>query len=280
MTTRAKGTERATAAVRQKRVPAVANALALLDALAAGENEPRTLSELARTTSMNVSTCFNILKTLEDGQVVAFDPSTKTYRLGLRLAELGAVVDEQRQSARLVMEEVRHISEVLDLGCFLMARNEREEFVVLDKVESPNQIRVTIDVGATFPPTGAVAAKAWFAWAPEDDVADLVRRYGLADYTAHSITDAAAFSEDLAAVRQLGYSTSVGEYYPDHNAVAAAAYGWNRRPQLLFVVVGRAAQLSGAELAHAGGEVAAAAVRATKLLGGRHPGAVRSEEEL
>jgi DNA-binding IclR family transcriptional regulator len=264
---------------RQKRVPAVANALALLEALRVAGNEPRSLSELARTTSMNVSTCFNILKTLEDRHVVTFDPSTKTYRLGLYLAELGALVDEQRQSARLAMEEARRISDALDLGCFLMSRNDRDEFVVLDKVESPNPIRVTIDVGAAFPPTGAVAAKAWFAWASDEAVANLVERYGLADFTAHSITDAEAFRHDLETVRRLGYSTSVGEYYPDHNAVGAAVYAWDHEPQLLFVVVGTTGQLSGVELERAGAEVAAAAARATKSIGGRHPGSMPTEED-
>lgn len=259
-------------AAPQKRVPAVANALAILELFRAGRNEPRTLSDIARSTSMNVSTCFNILKTLEDGQVIAFDPSTKTYRLGLYLAELGALVDEQRQAARLVMEEARRAIQVIGLGCFLMTLSDREEFVVLDKVDSRNPIRVTIDVGATFPATGAVAAKAWFAWADDEVIADLIERHGLPGYTARSITDAEAFHDELAAVRERGYSTSVSEYYPDHNAVAAPIFGWDHRPQFLFVAVGTSGQLAGAELHRVGEEIVAAAERATKRIGGRHPG--------
>lgn len=177
----------------QKRVPAVTNAVAVLEFLRVRDNEPQTLSDIARATSINMSTCFNILKTLEDGQILAFDPSTKTYRLGLYLAELGALVDEQRQAARLVMEEIRRVIDIIGLGCFLMTMNHREEFVVLDKIDSSHPIRVTIDVGTRFPATGAVAAKAWFAWASDDVISDLIERHGLPGYTARSITDAEAF---------------------------------------------------------------------------------------
>lgn len=255
----------------QKRVPAVANALAILDFFRSQGNEPTSLSEVARATSMNVSTCFNILKTLEDGQAIAFDPSTKTYRLGLYFAELGALVDGQRQSARLVMEEVRRVADAVGLGCFLMTMNDREQFVVLDKVDSSHPIRVTIDVGATFPPTGAVAVKAWFAWASDETIADLIERHGLPGFTAQSITDPQVFHDELAVVRERGYATSVSEYYPDHNAVAAAVYGWDHAPHFLLVVVGTAGQLSDTTLPAVGDEVVAAAERATKRIGGRHP---------
>jgi IclR family acetate operon transcriptional repressor len=255
----------------KKRVPAVANALAILEHLHATGNEPLSLSEIARATAMNVSTCFNILKTLEDGHVIAFDPASKTYQLGLHLAELGAVVDQQRQGARLAMEEVRRVADILGTGCFLMTFTDRERFVVLDKADSKRPIRVTIDVGAAFPATGAVAAKAWFAWASDEEIDDLIERHGLPGFTEHSITDARQFHRELAAVRERGYSTSIAEYYPDHNAVAATVFDRDGRPQFLFVVVGTTSQLSGEDLDHAGREVAVATERATKRLGGRHP---------
>jgi DNA-binding IclR family transcriptional regulator len=253
-----------------KRVPAVQNALAILDFLSSTGNEPKTVSEIARSTRLNVSTCFNIMKTLEDGLVIAFDPERKTYRLGLRLVELGAMVDSRRQESQLVIEEARRVSDTLGLGCFLMGLD-RESFVVLDKVESRHPIRVTIDRGATFPLTGAVAAKAWFAWASDESIEDLVDRHELPHRTERSITDVREFLGELAITRERGYSTSLGEYYPGHNAVAAAVYGFDGLPRLLLVVVGADNELAGEDMTRAGEEVSAAAERATKRIGGRHP---------
>lgn len=255
----------------QKRVPAVQNALAILELLRVGRNEPQSLSAIARATGINTSTCFNILKTLESGNVVSFHANTKTYQLGLYLAELGLLVDEDRESRELAMDEARVISDSIGLGCFLMTLNDREAFVVLDKIDSRQPIRVTIDVGASFPATGAVAAKAWYAWEPPDVAEDMIGRYGLPGHTVHSITDAEIFRHELERVRERGYSTSVEEYYPGHNSVAAPVFGRDGRPKFLFVVVGTVHLLNGQEMARVGREITKAAERATERLGGKPP---------
>lgn len=256
-----------------KRVPAVRNALAILEFLCDTGNEPRTVSEIARGAELNVSTCFTILKTLEDAQVIAFDPAQKTYRLGLRLVEFAAVIDGQEQAMRLVLEEARGIARTVGLGCFVMGLDDKEQrnFVVLDKVESSNPIRLTIDRGARFPLTGAVAAKAWFAWSPPDVVTRIIEQYHLASHTERSITDVREFHAELARTRERNYSTSLGEYYPGHNAVAATVYGADASPRLLLVVVGADSRLDDVAIARVGEEVAAGAERATKRIGGKHP---------
>lgn len=254
-----------------KRVPAVQNALAILDLLASVGNDPRTLSEIAWAADLNGSTCFNILKTLQGGGLISFDPARKTYRLGLRLAELGALVDGRAEAAQLVLEEARRVAEQVALSCFLLGLDRGEAFIVLDKVESTRPIRVTIDAGARFPLTGAVAAKAWFAWASRAAVAELMERHDLPHRTERSITEPARFEAELATTRARGYSTSLGEYYPGHNAVSAAVFGADGAPCFLLVVVGTSDELAGAALARVGEEVSAAADRATKRIGGRHP---------
>lgn len=254
-----------------KSVPAVRNALAILEYLREAGNEPRTMSEIARATSINTSTCFNILRTLHVGGVLSLDPSTKTYRLGMYLAELGSLVDEQRERMHQVLAEARRVAASVGLGCFVMGRTERGEFIVLNKVDSSRPIHVTIDVGTTFPATGAVAVKAWLAWQPSDVVDAFLRTHGLPAYTSHSIVEPRDFSRDLERVRERGYATSVSEYYPDHNAVASPVFGIDALPRFLLVVVGTRSQLAGTVMARSGEETAQAAERATKRIAGRHP---------
>lgn len=256
-----------------KRVPAVQSALAVLEFLREGANAPRTVSEIARGAGLNVSTCFNILKTLEDGRVIAFDPAQKTYRLGLRLVELAGVVDVRAQAAQQVLEEARRIAGTVGLGCFLMGIDDRGDgaFVVLDKIESSHPVRVTIDRGARFPMTGAVAAKAWFAWSDPQVVARVMDEHELTRHTDRSITDVEVFEAELARTRERGYSTSIGEYYPGHNAVAAPVFGADGTPAFLLVVVAADSQLGEDTLAAVGEEVVAGAERATKRIGGRPP---------
>lgn len=255
----------------RKPVPAVQRVIAIFDYLRSVGGTPQSLSSIARGAQVNVSTCFNALKTLEAGHLIAFDPATKEYRLGLRLAELGALADVDRQSRRIALEEARRVSRALGLGCFVLEFTAHEEFIVRDKVDSLNRIRTTIDVGAAFPATGSLASKAWFAWAADAVVDDLLARHRLHAHTDRSVTSARAFKKELAAVRECGYATSEGEFYPDHNAVAAAIYGWDTAPHQVLVVVGTTSQLSGPELVRAGSEIAQAADNVTKRIDGTHP---------
>jgi DNA-binding IclR family transcriptional regulator len=255
----------------RKPVPAVQHVLEIFQYLQETGNKPQALSSIARGAGLNVSTCFNVLKTLLNGDLIAFDPATKEYQLGPRLAELGALVDVQRHSLQVALEEARQISIMVGLGCFVLALSEHEEFVVLDKVESRNRIRTTIDVGATFPAVGSLASKAWFAWQSTSVIDDIITRHDLRPYTKRSITSLDEFKEELAAVRKRGYATSEGEYYPDHNAVAAPVFGWDGKPQLLFIVVATTSKLCGPDLTRVGEQLCRAADSVTKKLNGRHP---------
>lgn len=255
----------------RKPVPAVQHVLEIFRYLQETGNKPQSLSRIARGAGLNVSTCFNVLKTLMNGHLIAFDATTKEYRLGVGLAELGAMVDVQRHTREVAIEEARRISNAVGLGCFLLALSEHEEFVVLDKVDSKNRIRTTIDVGATFPSTGSLASKAWFAWQSASVIDDIIARHDLHAYTERSITNAGEFKDELAAVRKRGYGISEGEYYPDHNAVAAPVFDWNGQPRLLFIVVGTTSQLSGPDLTRVGEQVCQAADNVTEKLNGRHP---------
>jgi hypothetical protein len=48
---------------------------------------------------------------------MAFDALAEEYRLGLELAEFGALVDVDNQSRRVALPETRRVSDELRLGC-------------------------------------------------------------------------------------------------------------------------------------------------------------------
>jgi DNA-binding IclR family transcriptional regulator len=68
-------------------VPAVAAAIRILRHLAVAP-APLGVTPLARALGLNTSTCFNILRTLAQGELVRFDADAKTYALDLGLVDL------------------------------------------------------------------------------------------------------------------------------------------------------------------------------------------------
>lgn len=252
-------------------VPAVQHATAIMRFFQQRSNEPATMTEIARSVGVNPSTCFNILKTLEGERLVAFDPSTKGYCLGLGLIELAASVDGQRQIIQTALDFARRLVDRTELACLVVRMAETEEFVVVDKVESRRPIKVTMSVGERFPANSSVLAKAYFAWLDDVAVDRMIERLGLPQYTTNSIVDGDQFKQHLAEVRRLGYAKSIAEYYPDHNALAAPIFDRYGQVTHLLVIVGFAFELPAERLEEYGEILRDTAEEVTKKVGGSYP---------
>ena len=247
------------------------HAVAILRFFEARSNEPASMTEIARGTSTNPSTCFNILKTLEGAGFIAFDETTKDYRLGRGLVDVAAAIDGDRQVVQTALEFAARLVDHTELVCFIVRMAETEEFVVVDKVESRRPIKVTVAVGERFPANSSVLAKAYFAWVDETAVDRMIDRLGLPEYAPKSIRRPAAFKKSLAEVRRRGFATSIGEYYPDHNALAAPIFDRYGKVSHLLVIVGFAFELPTERLEEYGELLRATAEEVTEKLGGSIP---------
>ncbi|MDR0359642.1 MAG: hypothetical protein LBJ87_09310, partial [bacterium] len=99
------------------------------------------------------------------------------------------------------------------------------EFLGVDKVDAPEGIRVTIDLGERFPLVVAAKGKAYLTQLPEREARKLLERHGLPAYTEHSITDVDTYLTELRSVRHRGWASSRREYYGGASAIAATLRG-------------------------------------------------------
>lgn len=254
-----------------KGVPSVRSAVAVLRYLHDRGNEPATMSQVARTLEMNGSTCFNILKTLEHERILNYDAATKTYELSHHLVELASVVDDHGHVVKVALQHATALVGEMELACLLVCRTDNDEFLVVDKVESSKPIKVTVAQGQRFPANSAVLAKAYYAWQPDEVVNDLLEQHGLPAYSVASITDIDVFKQVLEEVRVNGFAESRGEYWPDHNAIAAPIFGRDGRILYLFVTVGFVFELTDPVMQDYGRQLREAADRVTADIGGRRP---------
>jgi DNA-binding IclR family transcriptional regulator len=223
---------------RQAGVPAVRHTISIFEFLMERGNEPATMTEIAQALRMNPSTCFNIVKTLEAGDLLCRDGDTKRYQLGTGLRDLGAVVSDE--GAVLTTARTRALDFVrrYKLILLLCQKADDDSFMVLDKLRGRPDPRGTVAMGGRVPPNGAVLAKAYYAYRSEEEVDAMLELHGLPARTPMSITRVVEFKEELAEVRRRGYSMSLGEYEPDYNAVGAPVLAPNGSPVLLMVVTG------------------------------------------
>src|SRR5215211_3450070 len=163
-------------------IRSVERAVDLLFCLA-GRDGSRSLEQLAREIGCSKSTVHRLLGTLEGLGVVAVerDGHYRCYRLGPRVRELGREGWEQidlRQIARPHLSALRDESE----ETVTLHLIEGNAHMVVEQVESPQEIRRILPIGQRTPLLRGATAKAILAFMPIERVRTILAETRADDY--------------------------------------------------------------------------------------------------
>lgn len=194
-------------------------ALAALDCLAA---EPELgVTEVARRLGIAKSSAHRILTTLVANGYVQRLPERRSYRLGIRLHELGALVASRsrlRDHALPLLENLRaQTGETAHL-----AVPEGSQMFYVERLESYRGLRFSARVGRLRPIHLTSSGKAVAAFNPE--VCEAACAAGFARSTPRTIRTEAQFRRCLAETQERGYAYSVEEDEPGLASVAAPVF--------------------------------------------------------
>jgi DNA-binding IclR family transcriptional regulator len=211
-------------------------ALALLDELA--QNGPDvSLGEVSEALGLHKSTAHRLVMVLEQHRLVERNPRTGSYRLGLKLFELGTRAVAQldlRERARPFLERVvRETNETVHLCIY-----DDGEVVYLDKVEPARSVRLASSVGRRNPAYCTAVGKAIMAYLPEPQVEAAVHKHGMKALTRNTITTVAELKSAFQKVRALGYAVDDEENEEGVCCVGAAVRGYSREPVAAISVSG------------------------------------------
>lgn len=183
-------------------------------------HDPVGLKQLALETGLHPSTAHRILAAMSaSGFVERADPGT--YRLGIRLLELGNVVKSRiniRDSAMPQMQALHEkIGESINLGV-----RQGDEIVYVERTSSGrSSVRVVHLVGARAPLHVTAAGKLYLAEFGKDELREYARRTGLRGLTPTSITTLPALEKEIERVRRHGVAYDNEEIEQGLRCVAA-----------------------------------------------------------
>ena len=188
---------------KEGQVPAIqviARMFSLLDALASHQ-DPVSLKALSETTGLHPSTAHRILNDLAIGRLVD-RPEAGSYRLGMRLLELGNLVKARLDVRDAALGPMRELHKLTHQPVNLSVR-QGDEIVYIERTYSERSgMQVVRAVGGRAPLHLTSVGKLFLAFDDPQRVRAYAARTGLSGHTRNSITDLPALERELALVRQ------------------------------------------------------------------------------
>lgn len=176
----------------------------LLEALAR-HTAAVNLKQLAAETRLHPSTAHRILGVMVDNRLVdRIEPGT--YRLGIRLLELGNLVKSRLNVRQEALPHMQALHQALGETVNLSVRHD-DEVVYIERTSAGTaMMRVVQIIGARAPLHITAVGKVFLAADGPERAADYARRTGLPRYTENTLGDADALARELEEVRRRGYA--------------------------------------------------------------------------
>lgn len=205
------------------------------------------ISEISRKLGLNKSRVHRILITLEDRGMVVKDPETMKYRLGLKLFQLGHLVEEQleiRNCAHPFMQELAvETEETINLNVIYNGKR-----MSVKKIESPHEIRQAVELGKTIPLHSGAPGKVLLAFLPAENLVDFLAESELLPMGPNTIIDRDSLVTELESIREQGYSISVEETYLGAVSIAAPVRDFSGNVIAAISVTGPVSRFSGEKI--------------------------------
>lgn len=189
---------------------------------------PKFLTQLEISQALNIpkSSTYELIYTLLETGMVEFDnKDLKTFRLGLRMFEMGMTVLEKIDFHKMSHSFLEELS--LKTGeTVFMAIEEQGTIVYLDRIEKNSSITTSAGLGTRRPMHCTGLGKALLATYSRERVQEIWEMDAeKVAYTANTIVEFNKLIDDLKQTREQGYAIDNREMEDEIFCVAAPIYG-------------------------------------------------------
>ncbi len=203
-------------------VQVIERMFALIDVLASRE-EAISLKEISEKTGLHPSTTHRILNDLATGRFVD-RPESGSYRLGMRLLELGNLVKGRLNVRDAALVPMRELHKLIQQPVNLSLR-QGDEIIYVERAYSERSgMQVVRAIGGRAPLHLTSTGKLFLAADDPQRVRTYATRTGLPGQTRNSITQLLSLERELAKARQYGTARDNEELELGVRCIAAGVY--------------------------------------------------------
>jgi DNA-binding IclR family transcriptional regulator len=173
-----------------------------------------TTTEISAVAALPLPTTHRIVVALAAHRYLVRDPVSKRFRLGPAAMALGQAAQASVDLTSLAARTLPALAETTQETALLtvLAEN-RDAAVCLQRVESPQPLRMFVEPGSSLPLHAGASQKILLAYLPQAEQKAVAARR-LEPLCSNTIVDGAALLAELARIRERGWAYSSAETNP------------------------------------------------------------------
>jgi IclR family pca regulon transcriptional regulator len=182
------------------------------------------ISEIARALGLTRSTAHRYVSTLAALGFADQDPSTRKYRLGPRVLDLGFSVLGSLELREIAAPHLRRLTDATGHTSNLAIRDDTD-VILIDRVRGRpgryHHLESSLHVGSRLPAYCSATGKALLAFLPRPDLEQLLGRMDLVQRGPRTLTSKKALLAELDQVRRTGLAVNDEELESALRSIAA-----------------------------------------------------------
>jgi DNA-binding IclR family transcriptional regulator len=246
-------------------VPGLERGLAILEFLAE-HPEGKSQNEIAEELHCPSASVFRMTLSLEKAGYLVRNPKTKAFRHTMKMLMLGQKAISEIDLVGNSLPTMRKLRDALHDTVALGVLNEME-IIVLESVLGSHLFRFSLTAGHRIGLHASAPGKAILGFLPEDQRDRTIQSIKFVRYNDHTITTAKAFQQELASVREKGYSVDRGEEYASIYCLGAPIFDRNGYPIAAIWVTGPDNRVKPSQYPSIGEQIRDGALEISRILG-------------
>ncbi|MGI8960147.1 MAG: IclR family transcriptional regulator [Bryobacteraceae bacterium] len=234
-------------------VPSIDRALAVLELLAQSRGG-FSVSEISRKLTLPKSSVHLLIGTLERRGYLQKNALSGKYCFGLKLVSLSRTALENLDLREEAKPSLQALMRKTGLTVH-MAVLERNEAVIVEKIECPGLLRLATWIGRRLDVNCTGVGKALIAFLADEEFDRQFKTKALARHNENTMVSTSKLKQELERVRRLGYSLDDEEDEIGFRCIGAPLFNYTKKAVAAISVAGTTAQIPDGEIAQLAGIV-------------------------
>jgi len=213
---------------QKKIIGSVQRAMDILD-LFDRQTQELGVTDIARALDLPKSTAAGLIFTLEQNDYLDQNGLTRKYRLGFKLAQRAGVFLDQFNLRRVAVPVLESLRDASNEGINLAIRDGKY-VTYIERMLGNNILGMRSEIGKRELIHSTALGKALLAHLPTTELNQFIDDYDFIPVTPHTITDPAAFLDELGETLLRGFALDNQENELGGRCVAAAIFDYQGEP--------------------------------------------------